>query len=291
MKLFFIFWMVLLIWSCKDQHLTVNDRKVITSDQIAKKIEKGEPLYFKDYHFTEDLDFTKMGSRYVLGKGMSEALIKVPMVFENCVFEKKITSYASADGINTRTRFEYGLSFEGCQFDDEINLSNAVIMGQAFWRRSLFRKDVNIRGIDIRDLFSFNKSVVEGDLQGHQIKISSTFDCFELEVLGNLFFQGAEFGGDCIFSNIKIHGTADLTLVEYRGDFFTNYSEFKKQVWFNRSVWWARAEFLNTQFQDNCHLKNATFYVNPRFDGAEFNAESNLEGTTVLDRKSFQLTH
>lgn len=291
MKLIYILTGLLTLLGCNDQYLTPEGRKVISSDQLAQKITSGNPLYLKDYQITEDIDFTLMGDRYLIAKGMYECFIEVPVVFENCVFEGEVLGYSSGETAAMRTRFKLGISFEGCLFKEGVNFSNAVISGPAMWRKNIFQKDLNISGLNCGEVFSLNGSTVEVELKAHQSNFSAQADFFQLEVLGDVFFQGTSFRGDCILSNVKIHGSGDFSLLNFNANFFANYSEFNGTVWFNRSIWRGRSEFHNTRFEDKSHFKYTTFTTEPRFNGSSFAMPADTEGSKIYQFTSFQLTH
>jgi len=291
MKLLFILITMILTLACNQSIIKIDGRKLTTSEELQAMIQKGEAVFIKDAVFEEDINFDQIGRHHITGKGNAITEIPVAIVFENCVFKGKITGHQNlADGVSLRTRFLGSLSFEGCLFEKSVDLNGAIFSAPNFWRKNLFRKNLNITGSIFEHHFSISENIIDGEFRSNQVRFRGGVDFFGSEFNGITFFQGSIFYEDALFLNTTFRDNLDFTLSRVLGGLYFNYSTIKGRSFFNGSNWGGRVEFNSANFQNSVEFKRVQFSQQPEFNKTLFNNSPDIQESTILTKIQFNFS-
>ncbi len=265
-NIFVLFCLLIFISSCSAASSdAVNNG--IKSDQVIKTINKGKPLLIKDKIITDDLDFTRISNHEVFSSSLETACTDVPVTFLNCIFMGKVTANGLEAGRQVRVHFGRTLTFEACDFRQEVNFDNIIVDGDVNFTGAIFRQQARLNNITFNGrnnwftAFSSEKyfSMQEALLQG-------SIDFFKGAVKGKISFQSTEIRGIARFSDLECDGSSDFSLVRFRDDALFTYSNFSGDFRMTNALVYGRLDLNSCEFQANTYLSNTHFYGNVNFN-------------------------
>lgn len=159
-KISFVFLFILLI---SVPSTAFASRRVKAKD-IIKDINKGKNIFYENVTINGDLDFTEIKDTEREDLKIYRSYINSSIIFINCEFEGKVTSYKKERGYIYKTMFQRNVSFKGSVFNKVVRFRNTQFMGNANFRNVKFKSDVSFRGVQFlgKAVFkntTFNKTV------------------------------------------------------------------------------------------------------------------------------------
>ncbi len=291
MRLLILLIPILFILGCNQAMVKIDGRQVMSSEDLKSMIQKGNSIFIKDAVFKENIHFEQITRVHVTGKGNAITEIPVSIVFENCVFMGKITAHSNLqEGVKLRTQFTGSLSFEGCLFEKPVRLNGAIFKSPGFWRKNLFRADVDITGALFDHHFSFTENMLDGQFRSNQTRFRSSADFFGSEFNGITFLQGSIFSEDALFLNTTFNGSLDFTLSRVFGGLYFNHSKINGRALFNGSKWSDRVEFNSVDFKSTVEFKRVEFIQRPEFHKANFKKTPDFQDASILIRNQFHFS-
>lgn len=123
----------------------------ISATEIIKSINKGKPLLVQGKTITDELDFSGIKKQVVISSTQITANVDVPITFINCIFLGKVTTNSAKGNQQVSCNFSGNVTFEGCDFRGDFDMSNSVISGVANFAGAKFRENaifnyVNFKG-------------------------------------------------------------------------------------------------------------------------------------------------
>lgn len=154
-----------------------------------------------------------------------DTFFKEKVEFTTCIFEKT--------GNFGKIHCEKGLSLEGCVFNGTINLGDAYLKGESYFRRTEFGSDA-----------SFSKLLANGPISWEQIKFASLAD-----------FSGAHLE-KAEFLQTVFHSEANFQEAVFYGNISLLECTFHNRGNFSRAVFLQRVDFRETQFAQYVSFAN-----------------------------------
>jgi hypothetical protein len=276
-NLFFLFYLLIFISSCSAASSdSVNNG--IESDQLINAINKGKPLLIKDRIITDDLDFTRIKNHEVFSSSLETAYIDLPVTFLNCIFMGKVTANGMEAGRQVRVHFGRTLSFEACDFRQEVNFDNIIVDGEVNFTGAIFRQQARFNNITLNgrnNWFTAFSSAKYFSMQ--EAMIHGSVDFFKGVVNGKISFQSTEIQGIARFSDLECFGNCDFSLVRFRNDALFTYANFSGDFRMANALVYGRFDLNSCEFQANVYLSNTCFYGPANFSKSSAKGVFDLE--------------
>lgn len=256
----FLFCLLIVISSCTAASSdAVNNG--IKSDQVIKTINKGKPLLIKDKIITDDLDFTRISNHEVFSSSLETAYTDAPVTFLNCIFMGKVTANGTETGRQVRVHFGRTLTFEACDFRQEVNFDNIIVDGEVNFTGAIFRQQARFNNITFNGRNNwFTAFSSEKYFSMQEAMIHGSVDFFKGVVNGKMSFQSTDIRGIARFSDLECLGSCDFSLVRFRDDALFTYSNFSGDFRMANALVYGRLDLNSCEFQANAYLSKTCFY-------------------------------
>jgi hypothetical protein len=270
----------LLAFYCLFAHRTVFANTMQTKE-ILKLIAQGKAVAVSNTTIKGKLDFTQLEANTV---SSTKKLVQVPvtLAFINCNFEEAIIGYTQEKESSTQLHFLSAVTFENCQFKEDILLRNVLFSAGLQVEKCVVSKSFSAEG----SVFSgksttFSETQFNGEVKLENTHFEGDANFFKTIFQGNLSLQGACFKAETQWGSVQINKYADFSLTRFRDGFFCNRAIFNGRCNFTDAIFWGRTEFQQTNFNDNINFENGLFYAKVKFNQANFN------GTLTLNQAVF----
>ena len=230
--------------------LTIAQTKVDASEIIAK-INRGEPVSYKNAEITGDLDMTKLNNRKLRKEKGSDnstkayiSTVTAPVMFENCTFNGDVLGYFNPD--NGITIAKSTDEVFNTNFEKEVRFTNCTFEGDAAFKYSEFKDEVS--------------------------------------------FAGSRFKEEALFKYTDFKRSADFSKVEFEDDANFKYVTFPVAAGFKGARFHEEANFKYAKFQKGADMEQTTFNGNADFKYTKFSEAVNLKGATFKGSTDFKYT-
>jgi len=246
-----------------------SDEKVnngISADKILSDINKGKAVLVKGKIITDDLDFTQVKNIQVFSSSNQVAVVDVPVTFLDCIFMGKVTTNSSVENTSKNTGFRHSLTFEACDFRQEVNFDNMTVEGNVNFTGAIFRERSTFNNVTFngRNIY-FTAFTSEKYFSMQESSVRGAIDFFKGKVKGKISFQSTEFMGIARFSDLDCDGVCDFSLVRFRDDALFTYSNFTGDFRMANSTVQGRLDLNSVEFQANAFLVEAKFFGQVNF--------------------------
>ena len=233
----------------------------IKAGKLIKIINKGKAILIKDMIITDDLDFTLLSNREIFSSSLETARTNMPVTFLNCIFMGKVNANGTESGRQVRVHFGHTLTFEACDFRQEVNFDNIIVDGEVNFTGATFREPVRFNNVHFKGKNNWFTAVIsEKHFSMQESLISGAFDFFKANTNGKTSFQSTEFNGIARFSDLKSTGTYDFSLVRFRDDALFTYSNFSGDFRMANAMVLGRLDLNSCEFQANAYLTECRFF-------------------------------
>lgn len=254
----------------------------VKAGQLIKTINKGKPILIKDMIITDDLDFTLIVNHEIFSSSLETARTDVSVTFLNCIFMGKVSANGTESGRQVRVHFGHSLTFEACDFRQEVNFDNIIVEGEVNFTGATFREPARFNNVHFKGKSNWFTAVTsEKNFSMQEALISGSFDFFKAHTNGKLSFQSAEFNGVARFSDLEADGTCDFSLVRFRDDALFTYSNFSGDLRIANTMILGRLDLNSCEFQANAYLSESRFFGPVNF------SKSNAKGVFDLSSAGF----
>ena len=254
----------------------------IKAGKLIKTINKGKPILIKDMIITDDLDFAGIANHEIFSSSLETAYTDMPVTFLNCIFMGKVNANGTESGRQVRVHFGHSLTFEACDFRQEVNLDNIIVDGEVNFTGAIFREPARFNNVHFKGKNNWFTAVTsEKNFSMQESLISGAFDFFKAHTDGKLSFQSTEFNGIARFSDLKSTGTCDFSLVRFRDDALFTYSKFSGDFRMANAMILGRLDLNSCEFQTDAYLSESRFFGPVNF------SKSNAKGIFDLSSAAF----
>lgn len=258
--LLFFYSLLMFISSCSAGN-TSSVSGGIKAGQLIKTINKGKPILIKDMIIMDDLDFTLVTNHEIFSSSLETARTDVPVTFLNCIFMGKVITNGTESGRQVRVNFGRNLTFEACDFRQEVNFDNVIVDGEVNFTGATFREPARFNNVHFKGKNNWFTAVTsEKNFSMQEALINGSFDFFKAHANGKLSFQSTEFNGVARFSDLECNGTCDLSLVRFRDDALFTYSNFSDDFRMANAIILGRLDLNSCEFQTNAYLPESRFF-------------------------------
>jgi len=228
----------------------------VSADEIIAKINRNEPVSYRNVNITGDLDLTNLANqrevRESSWKGESQqflSVVDVPLSFKNCTFTGNVLAYRTGEP-NERRLLNITNKVYNADFTEAVTLENCTFEKDAAFKYSVFRQRAIVTGNTFRNdaLFKYTKFRSAADFSG------STFR-------GYADFKYTHFGESSAFEKVT----------------FERYADFKYTK-FDEGTDFRQARFSNTADFKYTHLPRGSNFDNVRFEGSTDFKYTTLDG-------------
>lgn len=250
--------------------------------QLIKTINKGKAVLIKDMIITDDLDFTGIANHEIFSSSLETARTDVPVTFLNCIFMGKVNANGTESGRQVRVHFGHSLTFEACDFRQEVNFDNLIVDGEVNFTGATFREPARFNNVHFKGKNNWFTAVTsEKNFSMQEALISGSFDFFKAHTKGKLSFQSTDFNGLARFSDLEADGACDFSLVRFRDDALFTYSNFSGDFRMANAMILGRLDLNSCEFQANAYLSESRFFGPVNF------SKSNIKGFFDLSSTYF----
>lgn len=270
----------LIAFYCLFAHQTVL-ANTMQAKEVLKLIAQGKAVAVSNTTIKGKLDFTQLEANNV---SSHQKLVQVPVTiaFMNCNFEEAIIGYAQDKEKTIQLQFLSTVTFENCQFKEEVLLRNVLFAAGLQVEKCIVSQSFSAEG----SVFSgksttFSESQFNGEVKLQNTRFEGDANFFKTIFQGNASWQGAYFKAETQWGSVQMNKYADFSLTRFKDSFFCNRAVFNGRCNFTDAIFWGRTEFQQTNFNDNVNFENSLFYGKVKFNQANFN------GTLTLNQAVF----
>lgn len=233
----------------------------VKAGQLIKTINKGKAVLLKDVIITDDLDFTAIANHEIFSSSLETARTDVPVTFVNCIFMGKVNANGMRSGRQVRVHFGHTLTFEGCDFRQEVNFDNIIVEGEVNFTAAIFRENVRFNNVHFKGKNNWFTGVTsEKYFSMQEALISGYFDFFKVRTQGKISFQSTRFNGVARFSDLECGGACDFSLVNFWGDALFTYSNLSGDFRMSNATIFGRLDLNSCEFHANVYLSESRFW-------------------------------
>lgn len=263
----------------------------LPTSKIIEALNKDKPLLIKDKIITGDLDFSKVKNHYTFSTSNMVAQVNVPVTFLNCIFMGKVSTTSTIEHVTVTTSFSDNITFEACDFRGETSFDNTVVCGMVNFTGTIFNERVSFNNIHIQGRNAYFTSITAGKQFSMQESLfDGNADFFKAIFKGKSSFQGSEINGDLVLNDLKCYGKVDLSLINIKGDFLSNYAQFNEEFrlsdariegntsmvsnkftngWMNNNRFNGQVNLTDTEISGKLDLTGSIFGINPELSGVK----------------------
>jgi len=191
----------------------------IKADEIIRKIDNGEKVYYKNIVVTGNLhlyDLKNLGHH----KGDTyHSYAKAEIIFEDCTFRGKVLGYLH-DDIEKETyaiQFEEDVRFVNCifrkgatfkytEFGKNANFSGSKFRGESVFKYAFFRGNGDFSGVNFMYDAIFKYSIFDEKANFSKAVFEREANFKYTKFEGEISFKDTEFDDDPIFKYARIKG-------------------------------------------------------------------------------------
>ena len=238
----------------------------IKAGQLIKTINKGKAILIKDKIITDDLDFTQVTNHEIFSSSLETARIDEPVTFLNCIFMGKVNANGLESERQVRVHFGRTLTFEACDFREEVNFDNAIVEGEVNFTGSTFREMARFNNVHFKGKNNWFTAITsEKYFSMQEALLNGTFDFFKAQANGKTSFQSSSFKGVARFSDMECDGACDFSLVRFHDDALFTYSNFAGDFRMTNALVIGRLDLNSCEFQANAYITESRFWGNVNF--------------------------
>ncbi len=226
-----------------------NDAEVKASDVLAQ-ISKDKSVEVVGKIVWDDVDFASVGDLQLIGTSVAQRRIGVNVVFVDCVFMGKVSATGTMDADGTKvavqTKFAENVLFVGCDFRAEVNMDNALCVGNLSFDGCTFREKASMNGLEVMGRSaSFRKVVAEKSFSLIYSKFAGNVTMSEAKFAAKLSMQEATVG-ERLFAPSMVTSKADFGLLWVQKNAVFNYCDFAAGVNFDNARFDGDLEAIET---------------------------------------------
>jgi len=205
----------------------------VQATHILALLNEGKHVYLDSCIVWGDLDFTTLRNRNPITPNLTQVFVDASVTFANCIFVNKVKAYDAAGGVCVD--FAHNLSFTGCDFRGEVDFSESIVEGKAFFTGSTFRSATRWQGIHFRHSKTyFNETRFEGDALFQNTVFAGDANFMHAVFGASAMFQKVVAGGLLFFGDAQFNGYADFSYVRAVESIF-RYAQFNDRYDFSYS--------------------------------------------------------
>jgi uncharacterized protein YjbI with pentapeptide repeats len=248
----------------------IENRQVISSEIILKKINNLEPVNYKYSIIEGDLNLDNINDSIM--KSIESPIIIVDceikgnVLFNKSIFNKPVNF--------EKTKF-YGTScFEGTQFQDYANFNQCKFFRYTTFREAKFRESASFWRSSFFNFSTFRNSKFDG----------SRADFHRCEFRDNVSFNFANFNVDeTNFENSIFNYAVNFQKVRFNGKALFLGSKFKNEADFSESQFNSSSDFLGARFEKELYFNNVKFdKLNVNWDSIRYKLVDDEPGYILL---------
>lgn len=228
----------------------------VSANDILAKINRNEPVSYRNVIITGDLDLTNLANRREVREGNHwgetqehRSTVDVPLTFRNCTFRGKVLAYRTEEPERGRLLNRLTIVYNA-DFTEAVTLENCTFEKNAAFKYSTFRQRAIVTDNIFRDdaLFKYAQFRHAADFSG------STFREYA-------DFKYTQFDESSAFEKVTFERSADF-----------KYTRFGVGTNFRQARFSSNADFKYT------HFPRGTNFDNVRFDGSTDFKYTTLDG-------------
>ncbi|MDR2972706.1 MAG: hypothetical protein LBU83_12405 [Bacteroidales bacterium] len=224
--------MIQTVVGCSSTTVTTGIRDIQASF-IIEQLNEGKHVYLDSCIVWGDLDFTILNNRNPIASNLTQVFVERSITFTNCVFLGKVKAFDGTSGISVE--FAHNLSFTGCDFRSEVDFSEVIVGGPAFFTGSKFRDMALFQGAHFRHKkVYFNEMLFEGDALFQNVIFAGEVNFLHTVFNASAMFQKVIAGGLMFFGDVRFDGYADFTYARAPESIF-RYAKFNQRYDFGDS--------------------------------------------------------
>ena len=205
----------------------------VQAKTIIEQLNKGNHLYLDSCIVWGDLDFTTLNNRNRIAANLTQIFVNQSITFTNCVFINKIKAFDGAKGLCME--FAHNLSFTGCDFRSEVDFSESIVHGHAFFTGSTFRAVTKMQGAHFRHKKTyFTETKFEEEALFQNAVFTGDAHFLHAIFSADAMFQKVIVGGLLFFGDARFDGYADFTYA-YAFESIFRYAQFNGRYDFDYS--------------------------------------------------------
>lgn len=213
--------------------LATSAQTKVDSREIIDRVNKGEPVAYRNAQIVGDLDLTQLKNQGVRGKDNTSqtfhvSLVEVPFLFTDCTFTGDIITTRQPEQANiyvtnfTREAkfqnctfkgagafrhalFSDKITFDGSQFEQKADFMHAVFSTRPTFKRAIFTDEVNFRHTEFDKGVDFAKATFE-----------QAIDFRHTGFADDVSFEQATFTKQADFSHAEFSTRAQWSGVSFR---------------------------------------------------------------------------
>lgn len=235
-------------------------RKTIPAEEIAAKIQAGQPVDYQNVTVSGYLDLSQLkepvsqpvriaDSEFLDAANLDRVVFQEAVEFEGAVFLGNLSL--------GKTKFLSDADFSLAQFAGETDLRGAEFSGPALFIRSSFQRDA-----------SFANAIFRRDA------------AFGYASFGNISFANSRFDGDATFQGANFSGQAEF-----------DSAQFARMASFWEAKFGKSSNFFNTIFQGPANFLGVDFLENASFTATRFEADVTFRNSTFRKNTAFGLAN
>lgn len=246
--------------------------KTIKAEDILHNIQSKKAVVYTFCTIEGDLDFTKIQA-FPFSSTTDLSTIDIPLYFERCTFNGKVSAFKSDNNRITVCRFGNSLGFNNCYFKGEVDFNGATFNSILLLTKSIFNKQVNFQACLFENDVRADETSFSNDLLMQESVIRGVFWAKQATIDGQLSLQRVDFWQNASLAAVSVHKYADMSLANFRRSAFFEYGEYFNTVTFNGAIFNNYAEWNKTKFHQSVDFSNATFLAKPIFNDIALNGE------------------
>lgn len=240
-------------------------RAQVKANDIIKKINKGEAIFYNNVEIMGDVDFRSVKDitlkKSSLGHKEYIVHVRVPVSFVSCSFANDFLAYINDEEEKTvhNVVFYDNAIFTGCEFKGKSAFKYVKFLKKSDFKETKYRDEALFKYSEFNSYEDFSNSIFRKDANFKYTKFYK-----------NTLFVEAQFKGEVNFKYTKFKGLVDFSGSVFNENSNFKYTEFKKGV-----------KFKKVKFKGDVNFKYTRFSEPVEFKGAEFDEEINAKYAKV----------
>ncbi len=249
--------------------------QIISSEEINKKIQNGEALFYQNVVISGDINFTESKNKSFETQSVTAAYINQSVFFKNCNFQGKIIASSQQDQKYTFCCFRKSVNFNNCTFQGKIDFRESQFDRLASFHHNKFQDTVLFEGafFNFKNIF-FNNNTFLAQTKFNRAIFSGITSFIKSDFHDHAHFQNVYFQNEVNFGALTIRKKSDFSMINCHGVINFSNSYFYAACNMEDSRFFDKALLSDIKAEHKINLDNSIFYYMPK--------KSTLPDTSII---------
>ncbi len=182
----------------------------VKANYLIAQLNKGKHIYLDSCIVWGDFDFTVLRNRNRIAGNLTQVFVNQSITFNRCIFMGNVKAFDTTKGISAE--FAHNLCFTHCDFRGEVDFTESIVNGHAFFTGSTFCRITKLQGAHFRHKkIYFNETRFEDEALFQNAVFAGDVNFLHTVFSSSAMFQKVVSGGLLFFGDVQFNGYADFS--------------------------------------------------------------------------------